>query len=349
DGADINSEDEWTKDDYIKQLAGDYVAKKMAEHRVELIRDLTNVVSATVSDQIQDFAAQLTKRSRAAGQLCEGAQQLPAMAQQASEQFCSERLDAFHRKFQEQLDGHSVRLRSVEHRLDGHDSELQALRGQIQELRDALALANVKPKLPTASAAGFDRDVDTTIIRAMASKLVELSAVQQIMSDWIISCGVKPEYFSISSSEQVTKQFTIQFSGDAGPAARRVSQVPGAQRLAPGQWKRFEVMAMDNQMATLHIGADKNPIQIKLETQGRKLREAFKNVASDKRWFFDRDRGYLMARWDPVLRRSPNPGNTPSEVAWADNIAQKLAPPKERPAEAAKSIITPPEAAERSL
>eukprot|EP00959_Pyramimonas_sp_CCMP1952_P366182 7669298-Pyramimonas_sp.AAC.1 len=84
----------------------------MAEHRGELIRDLTKVVSATVSDQIQDFVAQLTEHSRAAGELAEGAQQLPAMAKQTSEQFCSEMLDAFYRKFQEQLDGHSARLRA---------------------------------------------------------------------------------------------------------------------------------------------------------------------------------------------------------------------------------------------
>ncbi|CAK0804219.1 unnamed protein product, partial [Prorocentrum cordatum] len=316
---DVNSEDEWTKDDYIKQLAGDYVSKKMTEHRDELIRDLIKVVSATVPDQIQDFAAQLTEHSRAAGKLAEGVQQLPAMAKQASEQFCSEKLDAFYRKFQEQLDGHSVRLRAVENRFDGRDSELQTLREHIQELRAALAVANVQPKPPPASAAGFDRDTDATIIRSMASKLVDLSAVQRIMSDWVVSCGIKAEFFTISSSEQVAKQFAVQFSGAAGPAARRVSQVLGAQRLAPGQWKRFEVMAMDEQ----------------LEIQGRKLREAFKNVAPDKRWFFDRDRGCLMAGWGPVLRLSPNPGNIPSEVARADNIAQKLALPKDQLAELA--------------
>eukprot|EP00959_Pyramimonas_sp_CCMP1952_P029736 624087-Pyramimonas_sp.AAC.1 len=72
DDEDVNSEDEWTKDDYIKQLAGDYVSKKMTEHRDELIRDLIKVVSATVPDQIQDFAAQLTEHSRAAGKLAEG-------------------------------------------------------------------------------------------------------------------------------------------------------------------------------------------------------------------------------------------------------------------------------------
>ncbi|CAK0828819.1 unnamed protein product [Prorocentrum cordatum] len=233
----------------------------MAEHRDELIRDLTMVVSATVSDQIQDFAAQLTEHSRAAGKLAEGLQQLPAMAKQASEQFCSEKLGAFYRKFQEQLGGHSVRLRAVENRLGGHDSELQTLREQIQELRAALAIANVQPKPPLASAAGFDRDTDATIIRIMASKLVDLSAAQQTMSDWIVSCGIKAEFCTISSSEQVAKQFTIQFSGAVGPAARRVSQDLGARRLAPGQWKRFGVMAMGKQMATLHIGADKNPVK----------------------------------------------------------------------------------------
>eukprot|EP00959_Pyramimonas_sp_CCMP1952_P124385 2600726-Pyramimonas_sp.AAC.1 len=67
----------------------------MAEHRDELIRDLTQVVTSTVSDQVKDFVAQFAGHSLAAGRLAEGVQQLPEMAKDASEQFCSEKLDAY--------------------------------------------------------------------------------------------------------------------------------------------------------------------------------------------------------------------------------------------------------------
>eukprot|EP00959_Pyramimonas_sp_CCMP1952_P302947 6338577-Pyramimonas_sp.AAC.1 len=84
----------------------------MAEHRDELIRDLTPVVSSTVAVQVKDFSAQLAEHSLDAGRLAEGVQQLPKMAKDASEQFCSEKFDADQRKFQEQLDRHSIRLRA---------------------------------------------------------------------------------------------------------------------------------------------------------------------------------------------------------------------------------------------
>ncbi|CAK0824650.1 unnamed protein product, partial [Prorocentrum cordatum] len=203
---DDNSDDEWTKDDYIKQLAGDCVSKKMAEHRDELIRDLTQAVSSTVAVQVKDFAAQLAEHSLDDGRLAEGVQQLPKMAKDASEQFCSEKLDVYRRKFQGQLGGRSIRPRACGNRLDEHDAVLQTLREHIQELRGALALASAKPKSPPASAAGFGREVDATIIRAMASKLVELSAVQQVLADWIVQRGVDAKFLTISSPESVARQ-----------------------------------------------------------------------------------------------------------------------------------------------
>ena len=47
--------------------------------------------------------------------------------------------------------------------------------------------------------------------------------------------------------------------------------------------------------ASLHIGGDESPRQIKMEIQGRKLQDAFKAIGADERRQLDRDRRYLIA------------------------------------------------------
>eukprot|EP00959_Pyramimonas_sp_CCMP1952_P133978 2802451-Pyramimonas_sp.AAC.1 len=109
----------------------------------------------------------------------------------------------------------------------------------------------------------------------------------------MVERGVDAKFFAIPSVEPAQGQFAVQFTGAAGPAARRATQILGAQRIAPGQCKCFEVKAAGDQRARLRIGADMDPRQVKLEIQGRKLREAFRETASDKRWVFDRDLGCI--------------------------------------------------------
>eukprot|EP00959_Pyramimonas_sp_CCMP1952_P107688 2251739-Pyramimonas_sp.AAC.1 len=66
-----------------------------------------------------------------------------------------------------------------------------------------------------------------------------------------------------------------------------------------------------------------------MEMQARKIRDAFKEIDSTKRWFVDKDRGYVMADWGPTLKINPNPGNPPSTLNWADNLITNLGLPKQ--------------------
>eukprot|EP00959_Pyramimonas_sp_CCMP1952_P392593 8226226-Pyramimonas_sp.AAC.1 len=122
----LDSDEEWAKDDHIKEFAGYVISQKMAEHRDELVRDLAAVVSTTVPDQVKNFAYQFVDHD-AASKLAEGVQQLPRMAREALERFCTDKLDADQRKFQEQLDGYAIRFRACESRLGEHDTALQTL------------------------------------------------------------------------------------------------------------------------------------------------------------------------------------------------------------------------------
>eukprot|EP00959_Pyramimonas_sp_CCMP1952_P132801 2776432-Pyramimonas_sp.AAC.1 len=64
------------------------------------------------------------------------------MCSDASSKFCCDKLGTFVRRFHEQVDGQTVKLRALDTKVAEHDASLNALREQIQELRGALALAN---------------------------------------------------------------------------------------------------------------------------------------------------------------------------------------------------------------
>ncbi|CAK0891884.1 unnamed protein product, partial [Prorocentrum cordatum] len=251
----------------------------------KLLRDykqtMLDSIKSTVDEAINPFAEQLSKHAGSAAELAQGVKDLPKMVDDA----VAKRLDGQNRRLQEQLDGIHTRLRAHKTRLDTHDSDISFLKAEIKKLHELLAVANDVPKAPLVSAAGFDRDTDPCVIKVIAAKLTALEHVQQALSDWIAEVGVEAKFSKISSSEAVSRSFSVDF-----------------------------VVA-------------------------REIRDAFKEIDSTKRWFVDKDRGYVMAGWDPILRISPNPGNAPPTLNWADNLITKLGLPKQQLSAAAAAIV----------
>eukprot|EP00959_Pyramimonas_sp_CCMP1952_P005036 105826-Pyramimonas_sp.AAC.1 len=79
---------------------------------------------------------------------------------------------------------------------------------------------------------------------------------------------------------------------------------------------RFPVPAASGGSTQLHIGPDKSPYQIKLETAGNTsvLREEHPQC----KFFFDRQNGWLSENWNPVLRLEPQPGRHPTLCHFHD-------------------------------
>ncbi|CAK0806112.1 unnamed protein product, partial [Prorocentrum cordatum] len=287
-------------DEYIVRIAEKLIADKIVPYRDALVGELVAVVSSAVVQQVQDFGAQLAAHSASAAKLAEGVKHIFSVCSNAPSQFCRGKLGTFARRFQEQIDGQTVKLRALDAKVSEKDASINAM--------------------------CLKRDVGSTVVRVVSAKLANFDAVKQVLSDWIVLIGLQADCFDTVSPVQVSKHFAIQFAGAAAPAARRAAQVFGAQRLAPGQWRRLRL--------------------IKREIQGRKLRGAFRDVDDSKRWFFDRDRGCLMVGWDPVLRASPQPGNIATDLSWADNVIVNLGLDKAALIAAAKAIVAPPETTE---
>ena len=72
-------------------------------------------------------------------------------------------------------------------------------------------------------------------------------------------------------------------------------------------------------------------------------------MGNNHKWFFDRDRGYLMAGWDPVVQIILALGNSKTESRWANNITTKLNFDRDRMEQLARAIVALPGAAEWGL
>ncbi|CAK0807904.1 unnamed protein product [Prorocentrum cordatum] len=255
-GEDENEDWGWEEtgpDEYFRYLAKEEATKLLREHKQTML----DSIRSTVDEAINPFAEQFSKHAESAAELAQGVK--------------------------EQIDGMHIRLRAHETRLDTHDSDISFLKAEISKLHELLAVANDVPKAPLLSAAGFDRDADPCVIKVIAAKLTALDQVQQTLSDWITEVGVEPKFFKISFPEAVSRSFSINFVGAPAPAARRVAKVLGAQRLGPGQWKRFETTAADGQSTALHIGPDKNPRHIRMEMQGAQVKASVLKLPSGLR------------------------------------------------------------------
>eukprot|EP00959_Pyramimonas_sp_CCMP1952_P152061 3181630-Pyramimonas_sp.AAC.1 len=117
-----------------------------------------------------------------------------------------------------------------------HD-ELGDMRKQMDDLRQALALAHRVPQPPKPPAAGFQREVDATVLKIVAATMVKRTDVHDSIKAWLDKSKI--EGWEIQGEEQ-DRLFTLQFTGPVAVAGRRAAQALGALRLpGKGNWMRF--------------------------------------------------------------------------------------------------------------
>eukprot|EP00959_Pyramimonas_sp_CCMP1952_P230009 4808546-Pyramimonas_sp.AAC.1 len=81
---------------------------------------------------------------------------------------------------------------------------------------------------------------------------------------------------------------------------------------------RFPVPAASGGSTQLHVGADKNPFQIKREIAGKKIAAILREKYPDAKLFFDRQNGWISESWNPFLRLDPQPGQAATKCYWND-------------------------------
>ena len=234
-------------------------------------------------------------------------------------------LDATKKHFQQQLDGFNIRIGSVEGRQDRQDAIIRNMAEQIAELQKSLAVAAKQPVQSPSVGRAFDRDVDHTIIKAHADGLVNLDKATEELSNWICGSGIDAADFKIEG-DAVVRFFTVQFTGLAGPASRRVQKALGCLRRKDGTWTRIRAPAASgNGLVELRVGPDKSPKQIKTEVIGKRIRQALEAALSQHVWRVDRAKGWITAGWSPVLQYEVHPErDSATTVKYNDTVLATL-------------------------
>eukprot|EP00959_Pyramimonas_sp_CCMP1952_P221696 4634616-Pyramimonas_sp.AAC.1 len=155
-------------------------------------------------------------------------------------------------------------------RLDRHDSDIDALREQIAELRKQLALAAAAPRDEQPPPSSFERAEDCTIVVAVSQKPTTQASVIASLQPWLEGLSFTSEDYSIVlRGAAPARRFEVQFKGPSGAAARKARSAMSNLRGQSG-WKEFWVTPLGAEKCRPHLGPDKSPKRIKLEIPLRK-------------------------------------------------------------------------------
>ncbi|CAK0903916.1 unnamed protein product [Prorocentrum cordatum] len=319
-------------DDHVKGLIDGHLRSTFASFKNEITGMVASTASVAATQAVDPVMAAIRTVEDAV-------KSVPATCQQKVEASLRPELAAMERRFQTQLDGLNARVSSLDSRTEKMHDELGGMHKQMDELRNALALAHRAPPPPKPPAAGFHREVDATVLKIVASSMVKRKDVHDSIKAWLDKSKI--EGWEVQGEEQ-DRLFTLQFTGPVAVAGRRAVQALGALRLpGKGNWMRFPVPGASGGSTQLHVGADKNPFQIKREIAGKKITAVLREKYPDAKLFFDRQNGWISESWNPILRLEPQPGQEATKCYWNDAALATRGWTRDEIKAAITNIITP--------
>ncbi|CAK0813275.1 unnamed protein product, partial [Prorocentrum cordatum] len=214
-------------------------------------------------------------------------------------------------------------LEAVRQTVQAHDTAIDTLNRRLDDMQRALALASERPQPPPRVPAGFDRDIDGTIVVAMAQKHTTVAHVRETLQPFISGLGYESTEYEIKASgDEPSKRFVVAFKGAVAPATRKAHTV--LQNLkVDNQWREFTVGVTGSADCRLFLGPDKSPKQIKTEILLRRCRSEIANVYPQAKLFSDRERGCLLVGWDKILKVEVGAGQDESKLHWGPNRITK--------------------------
>ncbi|CAK0800801.1 unnamed protein product [Prorocentrum cordatum] len=194
----------------------------------------------------------------------------------------------------------------------------------MRELRDQLALAEARPRVPLAAVPqGFERDVEATVVVIMCQASTTKQPVGAAFTEWLAEFGFPESEYEIPPVGLAPcKKFLLKFSGLVAVASRKVLRVLSRLRV-DGARKEFHVDAPGVARARMHLGPDKNPRQIKIEVLPRRCRPVIAGAHPNVRLYSDRDRGTLSAGWDRIVGVEVVAGAAPATIMWGPTALLK--------------------------
>ncbi|CAK0789660.1 unnamed protein product, partial [Prorocentrum cordatum] len=304
------ADDDWGA--HINGLIAEQLGKLLPLEFKTLKDDLATIASTSAADA----AGKAVDPVMAAVRALENAiKAVPGNCKNEMEAHLRLEVNDLEQRIQRQLDTMAAKINDVDARTETLAKQFADMQNPLEEMRKELAMANKVPQPPKPAGIGFQRNIDGTILKAVAPTMVckkeVVASVEKLLQD------AKIDGFNIEGDEQ-DRIFVIQFTSAVGLACKRVSQALAALRLGQGQWMRFPVPAASGGSTQLRSGPDKSPHQIKLEIAGKKVTNVLRQEHPQCKFFFDRHNGWLSENWNPVLRLEPQPGRDPALCHFHD-------------------------------
>ncbi|CAK0879184.1 unnamed protein product, partial [Prorocentrum cordatum] len=317
-----SDEDTWDitfSDEHIRAICANAVAEQLKDFKKEVDSESVATESKTIADSFK------TNVGKCFSQCQRGLEELPR------------KLD---KQIQDTLSTFAwTNYGGVDTKVGTHTKDIQELKDAVKQLQAELAVANRRPSKLVVFSSAFEREVDYSVIRFNAGKLVSKAKVQEALQPCLeVDAGFAAGWWSIECRDVLSRVFAARVVEGEGLAARRAAKALSMLRV-DGQWRQFDIEARSGGGTTkLRASADKNPRTIKLEITGRKVKGLLTTfLGNSYRLFFGRERGWLSVGWDPLLKLDVFEGRTPTEVKWKVATINKLGLDKDRLAEAISS------------
>ncbi|CAK0788083.1 unnamed protein product, partial [Prorocentrum cordatum] len=184
--------------DSIKEDFGDSIAKTAAESNKPLLAAVENL-RALVQAHTETLEADVRK-------------------------VATPQLDSLSRRLQAQIDQQKGVIDAHTSSIAKHDQDLVDIRREMAELRKELALAEARPRPQSQVPAGFNRDIDTTMVVAISQRPSSLESVREVLAPWLSSIGFESannDYQIAAKGTVPCKRFEIKFKGPVGVASRK--------------------------------------------------------------------------------------------------------------------------------
>ena len=178
-----------------------------------------------------------------------------------------------------------ARLRDLETGQEGIRADNAAMRMQVQQLRETLAIGERQaPMLPRIPEQDFDRMVDATILRINTPHIVLCDELTKVLLPWLDEAQTPQGSCRLVAKgplpDAPSRRFILSFTGDTGTAARRAGKARALLR-TDGRWREFGSYrtVTEGNDHRVFVSVDKNPRQLRTETDAKRLAASIREVA----------------------------------------------------------------------
>ena len=143
------------------------------------------------------------------------------------------------------------------------------------------------------------------------------SEVERVLRPWLEEAGCDNNGKAEVLGPDSAHKFTIHFKGLAGLAQNRLRKARTLLKLPGGTWREFGVLntSAGGTSDKIYIDVDKNPCQLKREFDGKRLRQTFQHMYSDKPIAFNKTDGLFSYQGQPLALLDPQIEG-PSKIKW---------------------------------